>query len=307
MSIATSTWDDDEAKKLPGYDLLDEFARDGLGIFFRARQRSLDRIITLYTILGGAMEDQQRQCLEREASILASLRHPNVVQILDRIEHNGQLFLVLEFVDGGSLDLRIRSRVQPSIASVGLVERLARTLAYIHERGVVHCDLKPRRILLAVPPVMEKVSDPDTAGYEEFFGIPKVAGFEVALRKSDLAELPEGTIRGTPAYMAPEQAQGRLHEIGPATDIHGLGAILYELLTGRPPYRGKSPTDVLKQVMESDPESPRKFNSHIDRKLEAICLKCLHKAMDLRYSNGLELASELRSYRDRRAKRRWFS
>jgi serine/threonine protein kinase len=229
-----------------------------------------------------------------------------VVQIFDRIEHDGQVYLALEFVDGGSLDLRIQGSAQPCKPSVGLVERLARTLAYIHERGVLHCDLKPRRILLAVPPAVENVTDPDRAGYEEVFGMPKVAGFELALRTSEVAELPEGTIRGTLAYMAPEQAQGRLHEIGPATDIHGLGAILYELLTGRPPFRGETVLDTLQQVVESDPESPRKLNPHVDRELEAICRKCLHKAIAQRYSNGFELASQLRAYRERGSRRRWF-
>src|SRR5207247_7357093 len=129
-------------------------------------------------------------------------------------------------VDGTRLELRIRGRGQPSRASAGLVERLARTIAYVHERGILHCDLKPRRILLAVPPSIETVGDLNAAGYEEVFGIPKVAGFELALKRNEVTELPEGTVRGTPAYMAPEQAQARLGDIGPATDIHGLGAIL---------------------------------------------------------------------------------
>jgi serine/threonine protein kinase len=229
-----------------------------------------------------------------------------VVQIFDRIEQDGQLYLALEFVDGGSLELRIRGGAHACKPSAGLVERLARTLAYIHDRGVVHGDLKPRRILLAVPPVVENGSNTDKAGYEEVFGIPKIAGFELALRNGEAAELPEGTIRGTPAYMAPEQAQGRLRDIGPATDIHGLGAILYELLTGRPPFRGETVLDTLKQAMESDPESPRKLNPQVDRELEAICLRCLHKAIAQRYSNGLELASALRAYRERGSKWRWF-
>src|SRR5262249_39130667 len=126
------------------------------------------------------------------------------------------------------------------------------------------------------------------------------------LRRNEVAELPEGTIRGTPAYMAPEQAQARLDAIGPATDIHGLGTILYELLTGRPPYRGETVLETLKQAIESVPESPRQLNPHIDRNLEAICLKCLHKDPARRYSSGLELASELRNCIDRRPKWRLF-
>src|SRR5262249_5391083 len=156
------------------------------------------------------------------------------------------------------------------------------------------------------PPSTEAERDPDAAGYEEVFGIPKVAGFELALRRDEVAQLPEGTIRGTPAYMAPEQAQGRLDAVGPATDIHGLGAILYELLTGRPPYRGGTLLETLDKAIKSDPEPPRRLNPHVDRTLEAICLKCLQKETSRRYSSGLELASEFRNYRERRPKWRWF-
>jgi serine/threonine protein kinase len=305
MSIATATWNDDDPHRLPGYDLLGELGRDGMGIYYRARQHSLHRIVTLYTVQAVADAEAQR-FIEREGEVLASLRHPHVIQIHDRVQHQGQVYLALESVDGGSLALQIRGRRQPCKPSAGLVERLARTMAYIHERGILHCDLKPSRILLAVPPSTEAVSDLAAAGYEELFGIPKIAAFELALRRNEVAELPEGTIRGTPAYMAPEQAQARLDAIGPATDIHGLGAILYELLTGRPPYQGETVLDTLKQVIEGAPESLRQLNPNVDRNLEAICLKCLHKEPARRYSSGSELASELRNYINRRPRRRLF-
>jgi serine/threonine protein kinase len=305
MSVTTTALHDDDPKKLPGYDILDVLARDGIGVYYRARQHSLDRIVTLYTIDSATNAESQR-CIEREGEVLASLRHPHLVQIHDRVQHEGRVYLALEAVDGGSLDQRIRGRGQPWRASAGLVERLARTLAYVHEHGFLHCDLKPRRIQLAVPPSTETVSDPDAAGCEEFFGIPKVAGFELALRRDDVTELPEGSVRGTPAYLAPEQAQARWADVGPATDIHGLGAILYELLTGRPPFLGESALDSLKLAIESVPPPPRQFNRHIDRKLEAICLKCLHKDPARRYSGGLKLASELRKCIDRRPNWRWF-
>jgi serine/threonine protein kinase len=276
-----------------------------MGIYYRARQHSLDRIVTLYTPEAIAQADIQR-CIEREGEILASLRHPHVVQIHDRVRHQGRVYLAFEAVDGGGLDQHIRGRGQPCRPSAGLVERLARTVAYVHECGILHCDLKPRRILLAAPPSTETAGDPNAAGYEEVFGIPKVAGFELALRHDEVAELPEGIIRGTPAYMAPEQAQGRPAAIGPATDVHGLGAILYELLTGRPPYRGDTALETLKQVIEGVPEPPRQLNPSVGRDLEAICLKCLHKEPARRYSSGLELASELRDCIDRRTKWRWF-
>jgi serine/threonine protein kinase len=304
MSVATAACDDD-SKKVPGYDVLDVLKQEGFGVYYRARQHSLDRIVTLYTVFGTGESDSQR-CVEREREFLASLRHPHVVQIYDRFQHEGRLVLALEAVDGGSLDLRIRGRAQPCRSSAGLVERLARTMAYVHERGILHCDLQPSRILLAVPPSNETVRDPDAAVYEEVFGIPKVAGFELALRHNEVGQLPEGTIRGTPAYMAPEQAQGRLDHLGPATDIHGLGAILYKLLTGRPPYRGETVFETVTQAIASSPESPRKFNPHIDRGLKAICLKCLHKEPARRYSSGLELAGEFRNFTERRPKWRLF-
>src|SRR5262245_8594878 len=236
MSDTTTTSNDDDSKKLPGYDLLEVFARDGFGIYYRARQHSLDRIVTLYTFV--TTEADSQRYVEREGEVLASLRHPHVIQIHDRVQHQGRVYLALEAVDGTRLDERIGGRGQPCRASAGLVERLARTIAYVHDRGFLHCDLKPRRIFLAVPPASETVNDPDAAGYEDLFGIPKVSGFKLARRRDNVTELTEGAVEGTPAYMAPEQAQARRADIGPATDIHGLGAILYELLTGTPPNTG---------------------------------------------------------------------
>ena len=141
---------------------------------------------------------------------------------------------------------------------------------------------------------------------EEVYGIPLVSGFELALDRQRLSDLKEGEIRGTPAYMAPEQARGRHQDVGPATDIYGLGAILYELLTGRPPFQAATSLDLLMQVMDNQPESVRKLNPGVDSNLEAICHKCLHKDPAKRYANGLELASELRKFADRLSKRRWF-
>jgi serine/threonine protein kinase len=301
MSVTPTTGDVDDSTRLPGYDLLEVLGVDGLSTYYRAREHSLDRIVTLYTVHPHIGTDVKR-AIDREGVVLASLQHPHVVQIHARVQHGGRVYLVLEPVDGTRLDLRIRAGGQPWRASAGLVERLARTMAYVHECGILHCDLKPRRILLAAPPSAENVSDQDAAEYEDVFGIPKIAGFELALRRSDIAQLPEGTVRGTPAYMAPEQAQARLGDIGPATDIHGLGGIFYELLTGRPPHQGATLADTLKQAIESVPQSPRQFNPHIDRTLETICLRCLHKDPARRYSSGLELASELRNCMDRRPK-----
>src|SRR5262249_39168916 len=141
---------------------------------------------------------------------------------------------------------------------------------------------------------------------EDVYGIPLVGGFELALDRQRLAELKEGEIRGTPAYMAPELARGRHQDVGPATDIYGLGAILYEMLTGRPPFRAATLVDVMMLVMEKEPEAVRKLNPAVDPKLEAICHRCLHKEQAQRYASGLELASELRGFVDGLAKRRWF-
>jgi serine/threonine protein kinase len=297
---------DDDPKHLPGYDILDLVENDGLAVVYRARQRSLNRIVAIRTIRGEWGSEDSAQCLLREATFLARLQHPHVVSILDLFECAGRNYLVLEYIEGGTLAARIANQQQQSGPAATLVERLARTLASIHQRGIVHCNLKPRNVHLAAAPATATSGRGERLTCEDVYGIPLVSGFELALDRQRLAELKEGEIRGTPAYMAPEQAQGRLRDVGPATDIYGLGAILYEMLTARRPFQAARPLDVLTQVIEMEPESVRKLNPGVDRKLEAICERCMQKDPAKRYVNGLELATELRGFVDGLATGRWF-
>ena len=294
MSVATDTADGGDAFDLPSYEILDVLGYEGFAVIYRARQRSLNRIVAIRTLQRG-VSGAAAQCLMREAAILARIRHPHVVSILDRVERGGRIHLVFELFEGGTLAQRIAGHPQPVRPAAALIERLARTLAYIHRLGIIHCDLKPRNVLFAAPPPTSASGRADALDHEDVYGIPVLAGFELALDSRELGKLKEGEIRGTPAYMAPEQAQGRHRDLGPATDIYGLGAVLYELLTGRPPFQGTSPIEVLIQAWEREPEPPHKFNPHANRKLEAICLKCLSKEPGQRYSGGLALATDLRS------------
>jgi eukaryotic-like serine/threonine-protein kinase len=293
MSVVADSVDGGGAFDLPGHDILDVLGYKGFVVIYRARQRSLNRIVAIHTLRAGASGAATR-CLRREADILARFGHPHVVSILDCIERGGRIYQVFELFEGGTLAERISGHPQPARPAATLIERLARTLAHIHRSGIIHCNLKPRNVLFAAPPPTSASGRADTLDYEDVYGIPLLADFELALESRELGELKEGEIRGTPAYMAPEQAQARHHELGPATDIYGLGTVLYELLTGRPPFQGTSPIEVLIQAREREPEAPHKFNPHVDRKLEAICLKCLSKEPGQRYSGGLALASDLR-------------
>jgi eukaryotic-like serine/threonine-protein kinase len=293
MSVAADSADGGDAFDLPGYDILDVLGYEGFAVTYRARQRSLNRIVALRTLRGGA--SAATQCLNREAAILARFGHPHVVSLLDRVERGGRIYLAFELFEGGTLAHRIGGHPQPVRPAATLIERLARTLAYIHRSGIIHCNVKPRNVLFAAPPPTSASGRADALDCEDVYGIPMLAGFELALDSREPGEWKEGEIRGTPAYMAPEQAQARHLELGPATDIYGLGAVLYELLTGRPPFQGTSPIEVLIQAREREPEPPHKFNPHADRKLEAVCLKCLSKEPGQRYSDGLALATDLRS------------
>jgi serine/threonine protein kinase len=277
-----------------------------LTVVYRARQRSLNRVVAIRTIRSVASTDKLSQCLLREATLLARLRHPHVVSILDCFEYAGRDYLVLEYIEGGTLATRIANQQQQSGLTAMLVERLARTLAYIHQCGIVHCNLKPQKVFLAAAPATGTSGRGEPLTCEDVYGIPMVSGFELALDRQRLTELEEGEVRGTPAYMAPEQARGRLRDVGPATDIYGLGAILYQMLTARRPFQAATPLDVVMQVLEKEPEPVRNLNPGVDRKLEAICERCMHKDPAKRYVNGLELASELRGFVDGLAKGRWF-
>jgi WD40 repeat protein len=272
------------------YEILGEVARGGMGVVYKARQVSLNRVVALKMILVGQLasaEDVAR--FRREAEAAASLDHPNIVPVYEVGEHEGQPYFSMKLIEGGSLAQR------PPLAMgglVGLVEKAARAVHYAHQRGVLHRDLKPANILLA--PASGGGSDGERPPAEPGANwVPHVTDFGLAKRVTADAGLTQsGAIVGTPQYMPPEQARGQ-KGLTVAADVYSLGAILYELLTGRPPFSADNPLDTLLQVIEREPAPPRQVNPGIDRDLETICLKCLEKDPQQRYDSAAALADDL--------------
>ncbi len=221
----------------------------------------------------------------REAETLARLRHPHIVQVYEVGSQGGRPFFALEYIDGGPLSARLTGQPQPARESAALLETLARAVQAAHQAGVVHRDLKPANVLLA------------EGG--EGFGAPKVSDFGLAKRVQVDASLTRtGAVLGTPSYMAPEQARAEGKEVGPSCDVYALGGILYHLLTGRPPFVGSQPMEVLLQVVHDEPVRPRRLFPRAPRDLETICLKCLRKEPRRRYATAEALAEDLRRWLD---------
>ena len=265
---------------VPGYQILKELGRGGAGIVYEARQLSLNRLVALKMLLRGkysAESDLGR--LRAEGAAIAQLQHPNIIQIYEIAEVGGLPYLALEYCAGGSLNRKIGGTPFPPEQAASLVEKLARAIHAAHLVGVIHRDLKPANILLT-----------DTDGQ------PKITDFGLAKRLGSLVQTQTGMVLGTPSYMAPEQADGRNKPITAATDIYGLGGILYQLLTGHPPFRAPTPFETMVQVIEQEPAPPRLLNPRIDIDLETICLKCLEKDPANRYSSALALADDLHRY-----------
>src|SRR5439155_5291998 len=228
----------------------------------------------LKMILGNqfASEDQVRR-FQVEAQAVARLSHPHIVHIYETGEVHGQQYFAMQYVEGSSLAERLKRGPLPVEETARCLIRVAHAVAYLHSRGVVHRDLKPANILL------------DAEGY------PYVTDFGlVKLLEADSHVTRSGVIIGTPSYMAPEQAAGHHAVVGPRSDIYSLGAILYEMLTGQPPFREETPLDTLVQVLEGEPASPRQLNQKVPHKLELVCLKCLAKDANERYATAAELA-----------------
>jgi serine/threonine protein kinase len=287
-----------EETGVAGYELLDELGRGGMGVVYKARQRALNRLVALKMVLAGAHaapEDLLR--FRAEAEVVAKLQHPNIVQIYEIGEQFGRPYLALELVGGGTLQKKLAGTPQPFRPAAYLVELLARAIHFAHQRGVIHRDLKPGNVLLAVP--LEdgsSLSDPDGAQVAALYGIPKVTDFGLAKRLGEDQHTRTGEILGTPWYMAPEQARGQAFAAGPATDVWALGAILYDMLTGRPPFKGATSFETLQQVLHEDPVPPGRLRPHLPRDLERICLKCLEKDPRRRYASALDLAADLRRH-----------
>jgi WD40 repeat protein len=265
---------------IPGYEIAGELGRGAMGVVYHARHVLLNRPCALKTILTGAYSDPVTTVrFLAEAEAVARLRHPNVVQIHHIGEADGLPFLELEYLDGGSLDRHLDGTPWPARRAAALVEPLARGVAEAHRLGLVHRDLKPSNVLLSAEDV-PKVSD---------FGLAKAVAADSGLTAT-------GSILGTPSYMAPEQAGGKTREVGPAADVYALGAILYELLTGRPPFRGATVLETLEQVKAAEPVPPSRLVPRLPRDVETITLKCLQKDPDRRYESATALADDLRRY-----------
>jgi eukaryotic-like serine/threonine-protein kinase len=271
------------------YVVLGEVGRGGMGVVYQARHRDLRRLVALKMILaGGFASEVQRQRFRREAELAARVQHPHIVQIYEVGLHDGRPFLAMEWVAGGSLAGRLGDDPWPPHAAAGLIETLAQAIDVAHQSGVVHRDLKPSNILLQ--------TGAGAAAAGPLAGaIPKVADFGLArAMDADGSLTSTGLTLGTPEYMAPEQAAAA--EAGPAVDIYSLGAVLYRLLTGHPPFRGDTPMEVLQALASADPIAPRRLRPALPRDLETITLKAMSREPQRRYATALALAEELRRF-----------
>jgi WD40 repeat protein/serine/threonine protein kinase len=301
---------DDSARAawtLPGYELLGELGRGGMGVVYRARQIKLNRIVALKLLAGGPYAGTKELLRHRyEAEAVAQLQHPNIVQIYEVGEHAGHAYLILEYVPHGSLDKYLGGVPQPARAAAQMIETLAEAVHYAHQRGIVHRDLKPANVLLQELGARR----PGSGGSSQQTWIvtppqspltnytPKIADFGLAkiLSEAGAALTASGDVIGTPSYMAPEQASGKRNLVGPAIDVYGLGALLYELLTGRPPFRAETALETVLQVRSQEPVSPSQLQPSCPRDLVTICLKCLRKEAVHRYATAQELADDLRRF-----------
>jgi tetratricopeptide (TPR) repeat protein/tRNA A-37 threonylcarbamoyl transferase component Bud32 len=273
---------------VPGYEILGELGRGGMGVVYKARQLNLNRVVALKMILaGGRASLLQLARFQIEAEAIGRLQHPNIVQIYEVGQHDQCPYFTLEYLEGGSLSDRLAGRPQPPHAAAHLVEALARAMHAAHQCGIVHRDLKPGNILLTRD------------------GVPKISDFGLAKRLGEEDRYTNtGAILGTANYMAPEQAEGKTRDVGPPADIYALGGILYELLTGRPPFEGDTALSVVEKVRSAEPEMPTRVLARgaatvglrVPRDLETICLKCLQKHPHRRYATAEALAEDLRRF-----------
>ncbi|MCG8587613.1 MAG: serine/threonine protein kinase [Pirellulales bacterium] len=275
------TDDELEAVELPrafgDYNLVEELGRGGMGVVYRGRQSSLDRTVAIKMISRGRLassEDLARFRAEAEAT--AKLDHPAIVPVYEVGEHAGQPYFSMKYIAGETLSDRLADGPLPPREAARLLSRVARAIEFAHARGILHRDLKPANILI----------DADGQPHITDFGLAKRIDADVDLTTS-------GAILGTPMYMAPEQAAGTRGELSPATDVYSLGSILYQMLTGRPPFQAATPVDTILLLLEQDPPPPHVLNPKVDRDLEMIALRCLQKPAELRYASAAALADDL--------------
>jgi eukaryotic-like serine/threonine-protein kinase len=265
-----------------GYEILGRLGQGGMGVVYRARQHGLERLVALKMIRAGSHAAPEHLVRFRiEALAVARLRHPNVVQVYDIGQAEGLPFVALELLEGGSLESRIAGTPQPERESAELLTTLAGAVAAAHRAGIAHRDLKSANVLF------------------DLDGTPKVADFGLAKRlDEDDGQTHSGQVMGSPSFMAPEQALGQGRVVGPAADLYSLGAILYEMITGRPPFKGASAMETLYQVVHDEPLPPSRLRPGLSRDLETICLKCLAKEPHRRYPGAEDLAEDLRRFLD---------
>jgi serine/threonine protein kinase len=289
---------------VPGYEVLRELGRGGMGVVYKARQVSLQRVVALKMILSGAhARERDLDRFRSEAQAVANLHHPSIVEIYEFGEHEGLPYYSLEYVEGGSLARKIRGRAFPCMEAARIAEELARAIQYCHQRGVIHRDLKPSNILLQRKSERSPKcgSSPTDSGPDVGIPIsefdPKITDFGLAkLLESDPGLTKSGMVMGTPSYMAPEQTQGRTRDIGTHTDIYALGTILYEMLTGRPPFRAENVIETMEMVGSCEPAQPSSVEAKVPRELETICLKAMAKDPERRYRSALALAQDLERF-----------
>jgi serine/threonine-protein kinase len=268
------------ARDFGHYELLGELGRGGMGVVYKARQKDLDRPVAIKMILASHLASADHVSrFHDEARAAAGMHHPNIVAVYEAGQIHGQPYFAMQYVGGPSLAEVLQRGPMPPEQAARCLAAVARAVAHLHERGCVHRDLKPSNILL----------DEQGRPYVTDFGLVK-------LLQTDSHKTSTGAILGTPSYMAPEQAVGNVHQVGPLSDVYSLGAILYTLLTGRPPFQAENPLDTLVQVIEGEPVRPRQLNPQIPPALETVCLRCLEKAPEERYPSAAALADDLERF-----------